>query len=181
MTQDVQEFLHYWEKDNNPLYPIEMSWDRLKVNIFLKDYKLQLINGEGIDDTKKKLLDISESNSQVIGDEIVPPATKTKTMDDRREFRKNIIAEITMNGFDFMDRSSSGEPILLGGYEYQAMRDDYIIAYNVHDKNICVQKYDGARKHINWQGEFIMQWEILEDLSRLYIFLIKKGLEFKEH
>jgi hypothetical protein len=43
MIQDVQEYLQVWEKENNPLYPSEMRWDRLQVNLFLKDYKEQLI------------------------------------------------------------------------------------------------------------------------------------------
>lgn len=43
MIQDTQEYLQHWEKENNPFYPNEMRWDRLKINIFLKDYKEQLI------------------------------------------------------------------------------------------------------------------------------------------
>lgn len=42
MTEDLQEYLQIWEKDNNPFYPEEMRWDRLKVNNFLIDYKQQL-------------------------------------------------------------------------------------------------------------------------------------------
>lgn len=34
----VQEFLQEWEKKNNPLYPNEMKWDRLTVNLFAKDF-----------------------------------------------------------------------------------------------------------------------------------------------
>jgi hypothetical protein len=43
MIQDTQEYLQHWEKENNPFYPNEMRWDRLQVNIFLKEYKQQLI------------------------------------------------------------------------------------------------------------------------------------------
>ena len=46
MIQDTQEYLQIWEKENNPFYPKEMRWDRLKVNMFLKDYKEQLIIGD---------------------------------------------------------------------------------------------------------------------------------------
>jgi hypothetical protein len=42
MIKDVQEYLQEWEKINNPFFPNEMRWDRLKVNVFLKDYKKQL-------------------------------------------------------------------------------------------------------------------------------------------
>ena len=34
----AQEFLQEWEKKNNPFYPEEMRWDRLKVNLFSKDF-----------------------------------------------------------------------------------------------------------------------------------------------
>jgi hypothetical protein len=44
MTADVQEYLQEWEKTNNPFFPNEMRWDRLKVNVFLKDYKKQLFS-----------------------------------------------------------------------------------------------------------------------------------------
>jgi len=42
MIKDTQEYLQYWEKENNPFYPKEMRWDRAKVSRFLKDYKTQL-------------------------------------------------------------------------------------------------------------------------------------------
>ena len=41
MIQDPQEYLQQWEKENNPFYPDEMRWDRVKVNTFLKDWKQQ--------------------------------------------------------------------------------------------------------------------------------------------
>ena len=41
MIKDPQEYLSVWEAKNNPFYPEEMRWDRLKVNLFLKDYKKQ--------------------------------------------------------------------------------------------------------------------------------------------
>jgi len=41
MIQDPQEYLQQWEKENNPFYPYEMRWDRVKVNRFLKDWKEQ--------------------------------------------------------------------------------------------------------------------------------------------
>lgn len=41
MIQDPQEYLQQWEKENNPFYPYEMRWDRVKVNTFLKDWKQQ--------------------------------------------------------------------------------------------------------------------------------------------
>jgi len=46
MIQDPQEYLHEWLKTKNPFYPNEMRWDRVKVNIFLKDYKEQLNTNE---------------------------------------------------------------------------------------------------------------------------------------
>ena len=42
--KDPQEYLHKWEEENNPFYPDEMRWDRVKVNTFLKDWKQQLTN-----------------------------------------------------------------------------------------------------------------------------------------
>lgn len=41
MIKDPQEYLQEWEKKNNPFYPSEMRWDRVKVNTFLKDWKEQ--------------------------------------------------------------------------------------------------------------------------------------------
>ena len=41
MIKDPQEYLQEWEKQNNPFYPFEMKWDRVKVNHFLKDWKEQ--------------------------------------------------------------------------------------------------------------------------------------------
>ena len=41
MIQDPQEYLEQWEKENNPFYPNEMRWDRVKVNTFLKEWKKQ--------------------------------------------------------------------------------------------------------------------------------------------
>lgn len=41
MIDDVQEYLQEWEKINNPFYPDEMRWNRLKVNEMLRDYKKQ--------------------------------------------------------------------------------------------------------------------------------------------
>ena len=41
MIQDPQEYLQQWEKENNPFYPDEMRWNRVKVNTFLKDWKQQ--------------------------------------------------------------------------------------------------------------------------------------------
>lgn len=41
MIQDPQEYLDKWERENNPFYPDEMRWDRVKVNRFLKDWKEQ--------------------------------------------------------------------------------------------------------------------------------------------
>lgn len=41
MIEDPQEYLQQWEKENNPFYPDEMRWDRVKVNTFLKDWKQQ--------------------------------------------------------------------------------------------------------------------------------------------
>ena len=34
----AQKFLQDWEKKNNPFYPSECRWDRLKVNQFAKAY-----------------------------------------------------------------------------------------------------------------------------------------------
>jgi len=42
MVKDVQEYLIFWEKKNNPFYPDSMRWDRLTVNEMLRDYKKQL-------------------------------------------------------------------------------------------------------------------------------------------
>lgn len=41
MIKDPQEYLQEWEKQNNPFYPSEMRWDRVKVNTFLKEWKQQ--------------------------------------------------------------------------------------------------------------------------------------------
>lgn len=41
ITKDPQEYLQEWGKQNNPFYPDEMRWDRVKVNTFLKDWKQQ--------------------------------------------------------------------------------------------------------------------------------------------
>ena len=46
MIKDTQQYLQHWEKENNPLYPSEMRWDRVEVNTFLKDYKKQLTDGD---------------------------------------------------------------------------------------------------------------------------------------
>ena len=39
--ENVQEFLQEWEKKNNPFYPNEMRWDRVKINQMLAEYEAQ--------------------------------------------------------------------------------------------------------------------------------------------
>lgn len=39
--ENSQEFIHEWEKINNPLYPNEMSWDKIKIIKMLADFESQ--------------------------------------------------------------------------------------------------------------------------------------------
>jgi hypothetical protein len=39
--ENSQEFMHEWEKTNNPFYPNEMRWDRVVINRMLSDYEAQ--------------------------------------------------------------------------------------------------------------------------------------------
>tara|TARA_R110000787_G_scaffold69165_1_gene154192 strand:- start:416 stop:676 length:261 start_codon:yes stop_codon:yes gene_type:complete len=55
MIIDIQQYLQHWEKENNPVYPSEMIWDRVEVNRFLKDYKVNKFIG-------KTVVEIEESN-----------------------------------------------------------------------------------------------------------------------
>ncbi len=41
--ENSQEFLQEWEKKNNPFYPNEMRWDRVKINTMLAEYEAQKI------------------------------------------------------------------------------------------------------------------------------------------
>ena len=49
VIKDVQEYLQKWESVNNPFYPNEMRWDRLRVNEFLSDYKKQFERSDNSD------------------------------------------------------------------------------------------------------------------------------------
>jgi len=49
VIEDAQEYLQKWEKVNNPFYPSEMRWDRLRVNEFLSDYKKQFERSDNSD------------------------------------------------------------------------------------------------------------------------------------
>ena len=102
-------------------------------------------------------------------------------IDEKREYRKSIVAELAMNGFEFPHRFDNGEPMLRGGYEYSARRDDYILAYDINDKVITVQKYYGGFEDIDRSKPLIMEFEPIDDLRHLHIFLLKKGLRFKEN
>jgi len=39
--ENSQLFLQHWEKENNPIYPQEMPWDRVKINQMLSAYEAQ--------------------------------------------------------------------------------------------------------------------------------------------
>jgi hypothetical protein len=39
--ENSQLFLQHWEKENNPIYPQEMHWDRIKINQMLSAYEAQ--------------------------------------------------------------------------------------------------------------------------------------------
>lgn len=41
--ENSQEFLQEWEKKNNPFYPNEMRWDRVKINQMLAQYEEQKV------------------------------------------------------------------------------------------------------------------------------------------
>ena len=37
----MKEFMEKWEKENNPFYPNEMRWDKVKINQMLSAYEQQ--------------------------------------------------------------------------------------------------------------------------------------------
>ncbi len=39
IMENSQIFLQEWEKKNNPFYPNEMKWDRVKINNMLAEYE----------------------------------------------------------------------------------------------------------------------------------------------
>jgi len=64
-------------------------------------------------------------------------------MDDPEKRNKRItaIGEIYNAGFEILRRhSSTVEPMLMGGLEYIARRGSYLLAYNISEENICLQK-----------------------------------------
>jgi len=52
IIQDVQEYFQKWEKVNNPFYPNECRWDRIKIHEFLSDYKKQFERSDNSDYAK---------------------------------------------------------------------------------------------------------------------------------
>ncbi len=87
------------------------------------------------------------------------------TKAEKRQAKINALGEIAMAGFDHVHRHENGEPMLLGGYEYIARRGNYILAYNVKDENICLQKNDD--KFIHWHDYFIIKWKPLNQINDL--------------
>jgi hypothetical protein len=66
----AQEFLQEWEKKNNPFYPEEMKWDRLKVNLFSKDFDYENNRLEKL--VMRKPTEIKDRNGNMIyfGDKV---------------------------------------------------------------------------------------------------------------
>jgi len=99
---------------------------------------------------------------------------------EKRNIRINAIGEIYNAGFNIEDRhENTVEPMLMGGYEYIARRGSYLLAYNIADKNICLQKTDEGS--IDWNGEFILKWlpfEKLEDGLLSLTIGIAIGLDY---
>lgn len=63
------------------------------------------------------------------------------TDSEKREKRIKAIGEIYNAGFEIKDRhTNTVEPMLMGGYEYIARRGSYLLAYNITQRNICLQK-----------------------------------------
>lgn len=89
----------------------------------------------------------------------------SKSNEEKLKIKTNAISKIAMAGFEFTDRHEWGEPMLMGGYEYIARRGKYILAYNISDKNICLQKNDFDS--INWDGDFIIKWKSFNDIDDL--------------
>ena len=87
------------------------------------------------------------------------------TQEEKRKRKITALGEIAMAGFNFTYRHERGEPMLMGGYEYVARRGDYILAYNIKDRNICLQKND--LNFIDWEGEFIIKWKPLDQIEDL--------------
>lgn len=84
---------------------------------------------------------------------------------EKRKRKINAIGEISMAGFEFIERHEWGEPMLMGGYEYIARRGKYVLAYNIKDKNICLQKNDF--NSIDWKADFIIKWKHLNKIEDL--------------
>lgn len=89
----------------------------------------------------------------------------SKSNEEKRKRKINALGEIAMAGFEFIHRHENGEPMLLGGYEYVARRGKYILAYNILDKNICLQKNDS--NFIDWKADLIIKWKHLDQIDSL--------------
>jgi hypothetical protein len=87
------------------------------------------------------------------------------TNEEKRKIKIHALGEITMAGFDIVQKHDWGEPMLLGGYEYVARRGEYILAYNIKDSNICLQKND--EDFIDWNGDFVIKWKSLKHIDDL--------------
>ena len=85
------------------------------------------------------------------------------TKSEKRKIKINALGEIALAGFEFTHRHEWGEPMLMGGYEYIARRGKYVLAYNIKDKNICLQEHE--YDSIDWKGDFIMKFESFDDLG----------------
>jgi hypothetical protein len=76
---------------------------------------------------------------------------------EKREKRIKAIGEIHNAGFEIVHRHpNTVEPMLMGGYEYIARRGNYLLAYNIVDKTICLQ--ETKDDHIDWDSTFVLKW-----------------------
>lgn len=85
------------------------------------------------------------------------------TKSEKRKIKINALGEISMAGFEFTNRHEWGEPMLMGGYEYIARRGKYVLAYNIVDRNICLQ--ENNFDSIDWKADFIIKFECVDDLA----------------
>lgn len=101
------------------------------------------------------------------------------TEDEKRIKRIIAIGEIHNAGFHITDRHDFVEPKLMGGYEYIARRGSYVLAYNIIDRNICVQKTD--KDYINHDNSFVIKWLSFDDFTEKSLILtlgMKIGLDY---
>lgn len=86
IIENSQEFLQEWEKKNNPSYPNEMSWDRVKINQMLAEYEAQrnninmLSTEEKFSVTKDEFME--PRRTKVVMNDMVSEGLKTKGMSE---------------------------------------------------------------------------------------------------